>query len=289
MRLLCRCVLYMELTVLVDNNTLIDRYFLGEPGFAAYIRHEGLSVLFDTGYSDVVVRNAMAMGIDLMQLDAVVLSHGHIDHTGGLPALLQHRLGAATEHRAAAASPEFVFHPAALAVRTAGGLGNIGAAVGREALAAAGTLRETRGPLWLGDSMVFLGEVPTGFAFEARPALGKLHLPGGTEPDLVPDDSALACLTGAGLVVVTGCAHAGVCSVVEYAKEVTGCDRVADIVGGFHLYDAGDGRIHETAKYLKEIGPAALHPCHCTGKRAVCRLAGVAPGAEVGVGLRLEF
>lgn len=231
-----------------------------------------------------------AMGIDLAALDAVVLSHGRADHTGGLSALLQHRLTAALEHRAPAAGPEFVCHPAALASRTVEGLGNIGMQVRRSALEAVGKVRETEKPLWLSERMVFLGEVPTVFPFETRRIKGRLDLAGGQGvPDSVPDDSALACLTDKGLVVVTGCAHAGICSVVEYAKEVTGCARVADIVGGVHLYSATDERVRLTAEYLRDVAPAALHPCHCTGKRAACVFAGIAPGEEVGVGLRLEY
>lgn len=74
----------MKLTVLVDNNTYIDQYYLGEPGVSYFIEDCGIRILFDTGYSDVYVRNAKKMGIDLSELDAVVLSHGHNDHTGGL-------------------------------------------------------------------------------------------------------------------------------------------------------------------------------------------------------------
>ncbi len=74
----------MKLTILVDNNTYIDQYYLGEPGVSYFIEDCGIRILFDTGYSDVYVRNAKKMGIDLSELDAVVLSHGHNDHTGGL-------------------------------------------------------------------------------------------------------------------------------------------------------------------------------------------------------------
>ncbi len=79
----------MKLHVLVDNNTLIDRYFHGEPGVSYFIEAEDKKVLFDVGYSDIFIRNAYKMGINLCQLDFVSLSHGHLDHTWGLEALIR--------------------------------------------------------------------------------------------------------------------------------------------------------------------------------------------------------
>ena len=84
----------LSLSVLVDNNTLIDRYFLGEPGLSILIETGDRRILFDTGYSDAFIRNAETMGIDLLDLDYVVLSHGHLDHTWGLVHLVQKLAGA---------------------------------------------------------------------------------------------------------------------------------------------------------------------------------------------------
>jgi len=79
----------MKLTVLVDNNTIIDRYFHGEPGVSYFIECDDRKYLFDTGYSDIFLRNATKMGINLLTLDAVVISHGHNDHTWGLGELVK--------------------------------------------------------------------------------------------------------------------------------------------------------------------------------------------------------
>ena len=278
----------MDLTVLIDNNTLIDRYFLAEPASSAHIKEDDRQILFDCGYSDVLLRNAKAMGIDLNQLDTIILSHGHIDHTGGLGPLLQH-WSEGESGQAAAQKRVIVFHPAALSLRTCEPYGSIGTLVGKEPLAAMANLQETSSPYWISDTMVFLGEIPTTFSFEERPAEGLLSTSAGLVPDRVPDDSALACLTDKGLVLIAGCSHAGICSTVEYAKEVTGEERIFDIIGGMHLYNANEERITATAEHLKSIHPASLHPCHCTGKRAMARLAEIAPGEEVGVGLRLHY
>ncbi|MBQ1439018.1 MAG: MBL fold metallo-hydrolase [Solobacterium sp.] len=79
----------MKLTVLTDNNTIIDRYYLGEPALSFYLEDGDRRILFDTGYSDVFLRNAEALGIDLHAITDIVLSHGHNDHTGGLRYLLE--------------------------------------------------------------------------------------------------------------------------------------------------------------------------------------------------------
>ncbi len=79
----------MKLTVLVDNNTLIDRYYIGEPGVSYYIEDDNIKILFDAGYSDVFIQNAQKMNVNLLDIDCVVLSHGHIDHSWGLVPLVR--------------------------------------------------------------------------------------------------------------------------------------------------------------------------------------------------------
>ena len=80
----------MKITILTDNNTIIDRYFIGEPGFSAYIEDGNIKILFDLGYSDVFLRNAQKMRINLSALDFVAVSHGHCDHTWGLEFLIRY-------------------------------------------------------------------------------------------------------------------------------------------------------------------------------------------------------
>ena len=80
----------MKLTVLLDNNTFIDQYYLGEPGVSYFIEVDGKKVLFDVGYSDAFLTNAQKAGIDLADIDFVILSHGHLDHTRGLPYLIKY-------------------------------------------------------------------------------------------------------------------------------------------------------------------------------------------------------
>ncbi|QSZ67215.1 MBL fold metallo-hydrolase [Methanofollis aquaemaris] len=269
----------MDITPLCDNTVLTDHYYLGEPGLSIHIRDRDTEVLFDLGYSDVFLRNALAMGIAPCDADYVVFSHCHLDHTWGLGPLLRHLVTAGNKKR-----PEFLAHPALFrSVQFDGD--EIGMVASEETLARYGRVRLSRTPHRITDEIVFLGEIPRRFAFEGRDAIGTSE----GAPDLVPDDTALACRTDEGLVVVTGCAHTGICSTVEYAREVSGEKKVADVIGGFHLLDASSEQIEATCRYFRDLGAERIHPCHCTGLPATVALAGAANVCETGVGLRLSF
>lgn len=274
----------MDLTVLCDNTTITDRYFLGEPGISIHIRDGETTVLFDLGYSDVFLRNAMAMGIDLLRTDVVAFSHAHLDHTWGLMPLFAHRARAVIEGQEQI-RPTFLAHPAIFRSVTAGGVPEIGMPVDRETLARQGEVRLSREPVWITDDLVFLGEIPRRFPFEGQGACGECN----SAPDTVPDDTALAYCSKDGLVVITGCAHAGICSTIARAKEVCGESRIACVIGGFHLLDAAQEQIDATCRYFAGLDAGAVHPCHCTGFAATIALAGAANVRETGVGLRLSF
>jgi 7,8-dihydropterin-6-yl-methyl-4-(beta-D-ribofuranosyl)aminobenzene 5'-phosphate synthase len=113
--------------------------------------------------------------------------------------------------------------------------------------------------------------------------------PSGTVADRLLDDSALVYRSGSGLVIITGCSHAGIINIVRYAQNVCKTEKIFDIIGGFHLYDAGREESVRIADEFAALKPAALHPCHCTGLAACMALAQVAPVKETGVGLRLEY
>jgi 7,8-dihydropterin-6-yl-methyl-4-(beta-D-ribofuranosyl)aminobenzene 5'-phosphate synthase len=113
--------------------------------------------------------------------------------------------------------------------------------------------------------------------------------PDGAQPDRLMDDSALVYLTEQGLVIMTGCSHAGIVNTIAYARKVCARQRIRDVVGGLHLKESDRGTLDATVSYMKTIGPAALHPCHCTSLAAKIALAGVAPVGETGVGMRIEY
>lgn len=269
----------MELRVLVDNHTYIDQYYLGEPAVSYYLEVDGLRVLFDAGYSDIALRNAAAMGIDLGSLTHIVLSHGHNDHTRGLQFL---------RDQFDLSQVDLVAHPGCFRPKWADGL-DIGAPFGElEAAEGFRYLPQTR-PYALSEHCMFLGEIPSLHDFERRRSFGRTLDAFGVETDeWVLDDSALACCTEEGLFIITGCAHSGICNIVDYARQVFGDYRVVGVIGGFHLFDV-DARLKQTIRRLQEIAPKVLYPCHCVSLRAKAEMMKVLPVEEVGVGLRITL
>ncbi|MGA2914368.1 MAG: MBL fold metallo-hydrolase [Methanoregula sp.] len=280
----------MKLTVLADNNTLIDHYLMGESGLSFLIETEGKKLLFDTGYSDVFIRNAQKMGTSLCDLDYIVLSHGHLDHTWGLVHLVKYFTEAAIEKRQVR-NPELVAHPWCFYPRPKPPLSNSGSLLTEAVAGLQFPLRLSRMPLWLTKNLVFLGEIDHIFDFE-RVDTGKrkIVMANGTiEPDQIHDDSALACRTPAGLVIITGCSHAGICNIVQHARAVCSENRVIDIIGGLHLLTPSPSRLKKTGEYLRHLKLQALHACHCTSLSSKIALAGYCPVQEVGTGMKLEW
>ena len=231
----------MEIRILCEN-LATDMEWQAEWGFSALIDYQGTRVLFDTGFSDVWQRNADIAGIDLDSVDVIALSHFHRDHTRGL---LHHRFRS---------KKRIVLHPRILdAVLKTNDDGikqdyaDIHAILRRDFE----TLPATQ-PTELAPGAWFLGEIPRVTSFER----------GAYFDDPMPDDTALAFATDKGVLVVSGCSHAGICNICEHAKAVTGLPLYA-VIGGFHLMAAEDPPIDETIKYFLAEAPEHLLPMHC--------------------------
>ena len=280
----------LVVTVLVDNATLVDRYFTAEPALSLYLECGNKRILFDTGYSDALLANAGKMGIDLLNLDYIVLSHGHIDHTGGLTCLLRMFLEAAIEERAHRI-PMVIAHPHCFYPRPVPRLADIGSPVDEVRLSRQCPVTTSRSPVWLTRDLVFLGEIERTIddTMPDRHKKRTIITPDGVQADRLLDDTALAYRSRGGLVIITGCSHAGISNTIEYAKKVCGEERVRDVIGGLHLKESDRETLGAVLAYFKGFSPAVLHPCHCTSLAAKIALAGVTPVGEVGVGLRLEY
>lgn len=278
----------VKLTVLVDNNTLIDHYFLAEPGVSYYIEIDEKKILFDTGYSDVFMRNATKMGIDVLDADTVVLSHSHLDHTWGLQHLIQAYAERRFENRPAR-RPTLVAHPSVFDRRFIPGLSDIGCLVTEETACQYFDLQLTRQPQWLHPNLVFLGEIPRENDFEACDPIGRIQQADNDSDDFVLDDSSLAYKSSQGLVIIAGCAHAGICNTVTLAMRVCEDSRLVDIIGGFHLLDPTKKQLKNTVEKMAAWQPKALHACHCTDWESKLALSRAADLKEVGVGLELNF
>lgn len=278
----------MNLTVLVDNNTLIDRYFKGEPAVSFFIEAEGKQILFDTGYSDLFISNAQKMGIDLLNLDYVVLSHSHLDHTWGLPHLIAYYTEAVIE-KDGYKTPTLVTHPDTFAFRSMGEIKELGSIISREKAAVFFDLNLSKEPVWLTDNLVFLGEIERNNDFEAQNPIGKVIKNGVKEDDYVIEDSAMAYKSSEGLIIITGCSHAGICNIIDKAIEVCSEKKILDVIGGLHLQNPSEKQLKGTMECMEKLNPKEVHACHCTDLQSKIALAGVVNIQEVGVGLQKSF
>ena len=267
----------MKLTVLLDNNTYIDQYFVGEPGLSFYIEDEDKKILFDTGYSHVFIENAKKMEIDLNQLTHIVMSHGHNDHTRGLIYLAkQYDLG----------ETMMVAHPDCFMPKREG-KEEIGSSMGEEEIRSLCQYRPTSKTIALTKRLIFLGEIPQSIDFEQRQPIGEIKKD-KWESDYVLEDSALVYRSEKGLFIITGCSHSGICNIIEYAKKVTKEEKVYGVIGGFHLLETGE-RLTKTITYFVEQELKEIYPCHCVCFHAKAKINEQIPIHEVGVGLSIEI
>jgi 7,8-dihydropterin-6-yl-methyl-4-(beta-D-ribofuranosyl)aminobenzene 5'-phosphate synthase len=268
----------MKLKVLVDNNTYIDEYYLGEPAVSYYIEDGDTKLLLDVGYSDIFIQNAEAFGLDLGLVDKIVISHGHDDHTRGFKYFFD---------RFPEAEVEVIGHPDAFKEKQFDGL-NICSPMLTEELSEKCELTLAKSWIRLTDNLIFLGEIPSLNNFEKRQAIG-VQLEGEAYvDDYVKDDSAIVYKTKKGIYIITGCSHSGICNIIEYAKKVTEDDRVLGVIGGFHLFEVTD-RVKKTIEYFENHKIKFLYPCHCTSFAVRAEMAKTLDVTEVGVGLEIVW
>lgn len=260
----------------------IKNTILAEHGFSALVTvsasNRTRTLLFDFGLSEFgAAFNAEALNADLTAVEAMALSHGHVDHTGGFRQLAQ-KVGkkriALVVHPAAFRHPRYLKITADFKVYFP--------AFTRDMVQAAGLeLVETIEPYPLLDGdLLFLGEIPRKTAFEKGMPNAYYEQDGEEQFDAIEDDTAVVMnLKGKGLVVLSGCAHAGIINTVNHARKVTGIDAIHAVMGGFHLTGKHfEPFIKPTAKALKEFDPQYVIPTHCTGRNAINYIEQEMPG-----------
>lgn len=256
-----------SVTALVEN-TAFGRHVRGEHGLAFWIETESKRVLFDTGPSpEVLLHNAEHLGIDLGSADAVVLSHGHYDHTGGLEELLKR-----------AGSIPLFLHPGVLVQRFSrqkdGTVREIGAPppLDEPFLSAhTSALSWTTAATPVAEDLWATGQVPRVTGFEDTG--GDFYLDAACKtPDPIGDDQAVFFDTRDGTVVLLGCCHAGVVNTLRHVQDLTGGRPIHAVLGGTHLISASRDRMARTVEALREMDVGLLAPAHCTGARAQVRL-----------------
>ncbi|MDA8335397.1 MAG: MBL fold metallo-hydrolase [Peptococcaceae bacterium] len=254
-----------RITVLVENTVGVAAGLIGEFGQCLLIETEGGKILFDTGGRGWLVNNALALGIDLKTVDALVMSHGHFDHSGGMQAFLRLR-GRLPVY----AHPDF-FAPR---FNAAGKNPYIGVPFCREELVSSGAdFVFTQEPAEIRPGVWVSGEVPRKTDFE--PGDSRLYTLRGEErmADPFRDDMSIYCVTPLGLLVVVGCAHAGLVNIIEHGREVTGLAKVYGVLGGTHLGMVPPAQQENTIAYLRNLSPQFIAANHCTGLAMIVRLA----------------
>lgn len=277
----------MKLVLLVENNSLYDRFFHAEHGFSAYIEDDGVQVLYDTGYSDAFIKNAVKLGIDLTTIDYVVISHGHYDHSGGLKHLMAYyeKMPVYRKPTLLIADEDIFLKKFNFAVERKTGMD-----VTREELEKFFEVKVTSEPYKLTERLYFLGKAERINQYECRIPQNKKWKNGEYVDDFIDEDVQLAYLhKDGGVSIVTGCSHSGICNIISHARKVTGAEKVHSVIGGLHLQKPAKDLLRFTLDFVEEADIDSLYACHCTDFPTRLDLAKVSNVCETGVSLVLNW
>ena len=250
-------------------STMLADSGIGEWGFSALVEVDGKRLLFDTGAQpDTVLRNAQVLGVDLSSITDVVLSHSHGDHTGGL-ATLRKAVGSRNPRALSRVHVGKGFFVA----RIRNGKPFNPLLAERATLEASGIqFVEHAGPAELLPGVWFTGPVARIHPERNYPKDVMIDSPAGPVTDPVAEDSSLVLDTPDGLVLLTGCGHAGIVNTLEAAQKDVRPAKVTTVLGGMHLFAADDATLEWTAAQFRRFGVRELVGAHCTGIEAVYRL-----------------
>ena len=250
------------ITTLVDNSAAEG--FLSEHGLSFWIEYEDKRILFDTGQSTMFMQNARKLGIDLARTDAIVISHGHYDHTGGLAGAVD-----------IASKATVYLHPASLEPKfnlKKGKSKSIGMAEATgemiRGMADNGKVVWTESPVEVFPGIFATGQIPR--ATGPRSVGSNFFLDNDCqEPDIILDDQSLFFDSPDGLVIVLGCAHSGVANILNYIAKLSGKRRFFAVMGGMHLLHSSSEEVELAIELFREYDVRRIGLAHCTGDNAM--------------------
>lgn len=259
----------MKLSVLTENTA--SGNYTAEHGLSFFIEYDNKKIIFDTGHSDVFLKNAKKLNIDINTADAVVLSHGHWDHGNGLKYLTNKKL---------------ICHPNCFIKRYRKNENiHIGLNMNYSELKKQFEILTSKTPYYISEKIIFLGEIPRLNSFESQTTN---YVDENRNDDFIIDDSALAINNNDELIVVSGCSHSGICNIIEYAKKVTKLNKVKAVIGGFHL-QVNNHQTKKTIQYFKDQKIQKIYPSHCTKFPALVAFYNEFKITQVTTGMTINF
>lgn len=251
--------------VILSDNTVQKMNLLAEHGWSCWVEFGDRRLLFDVGQGGVLLHNAYRLGVRLDHARDVVLSHGHYDHVDGLPNAIRGAHPVRVWMHADAVKPKY---------RSRNGKSRyIGMSpAARQALEKPTSIsRWVEKPVEIVSGLFATGPIPRTTSFES-PGAGFYRDEAALTTDPILDDQAIFFRSAQGLVILLGCAHAGVVNTIRYVREIAGDQPIHAIIGGTHLVDAKEHRITETINALRDENVEMIAPAHCTGYPAMHQL-----------------
>ncbi|WP_010243391.1 MBL fold metallo-hydrolase [Acetivibrio cellulolyticus] len=253
---------------LLSENYSRKRYMKGEHGLSLWIQKDDKNILFDTGQSDLFSQNAQQLGIDLSEADMLVLSHGHYDHTGGVPEFCS------VNQKAPIYINQNAFH------KRYNGKNDLGNNIGIpwvEQKDGKGVPSErlirNKDKVDLSEGIFLSGQIPRNVSFEEAPK--NFYMDDGKGNlliDIIMDEQMLVIKGSKGMHIFSGCSHAGIVNCVEHVKSLFPKDKIISLTAGMHLETVSETRLQKTMQYLLELDIEAIIPLHCTGMMTICKM-----------------
>jgi len=260
------CIDRVKLTVLAEDS-LSDPDLTAKHGFSCLVETTSAGsssrILMDAGPPpNIALNNADLMKVDLLSLNAIVISHGHYDHMGGLPEILK---------RIRKPTP-IIVHPLAFAPKFSltPNLKFIGADFDQRTVKELqGVLLLARNSVQVATGVITSGEISRETGFEQIEGFWTVENQNFIQDVMIDDQALLVNLREKGLVILSGCGHSGIINTVRHAQKITGLEKIHATIGGCHLANANQERLQATVNELLKIQPNRLYPCHCTGPKAI--------------------